>query len=163
MNILSLDLSTKSTGYAIGNNQQQLLKYGCITASSKEPIARIIKIQKQIKQLIQNYKIDIIIMQQVRPQFNSHTNKILMWMQAATVIGAYEINSKIQFIFINPSQWRAALKIKQGRGVKRQILKQQDINYVKDKYNINVNDDEADAICLFDAYFIKFDNEINWE
>jgi len=42
-------------------------------------------------------------------------------------------------------------------------LKPQDKKYVKDKYNLIVNDDEADAICIFDAYFEKFDNEINWE
>jgi len=43
--------------------------------------------------------------------------------------------------------------MKQGRGIKRTSLKSQDIQYVKDRYNIIVNDDEADAICLFDAYW----------
>ena len=33
----------------------------------------------------------------------------------------------------------------------------------EDKYNIKVNDDQADAICIFDAYWIKSDNQINWE
>ena len=35
--------------------------------------------------------------------------------------------------------------------------------YVKDKYGIEVNDDEADAICIFEGYCIKNDSEINWE
>ena len=86
-----------------------------------------------------------------------------MWLQAIIVVAAYEINPKIQYQFIGASTWLAALKIKQGRGVKREQLKPQDIQYVQNKYNIKVNDDQADAICIFDAYFQKFNNEINWE
>ena len=86
-----------------------------------------------------------------------------MWLQAVMVVAAYEINPKIQCEFIGASEWRAALKIKQGRGVKSEALKPQDIQYVQKKYNIKVNDDQADAICIFDAYYQKFNNEINWE
>ena len=97
--------------------------------------------------------IEKIIMEQVRPDYNSHTSKVLMWLQAAVVIATYEINPKIQCQFIGVNEWRAALKIKQGRGIKRDVLKPQDIQYVKDKYGITVNDDQADAICIFDAYY----------
>ena len=162
MKILSLDNSTKSTGYAIGANGK-LESYGCITASSKDVVKRIIKMRDQLSKIIKDNKIDKIVMQEVRPQYNSHTNKVLMWLQAVIVVAAYQINAKIQFEFIQAVQWRATLKIKQGRGVTREKLKPQDIQYVEDKYNIKVNDDEADAICIFDAYWQKFDNEINWE
>lgn len=162
MRILSLDLSSKSTGYAIGQDEK-LEKHGCITASSKNTVKRIIKIRDEIKQLIIENNIDKIIAEEVRPQYNSRTNKVLMWLQAAIVIAACEVNDKIQIEFIGASSWRAALNIKQGRGVKRDQLKPRDIQYVKDKYNIVVNDDEADAICIFDSYWIKFDNQLNWE
>lgn len=102
-------------------------------------------------------------MQEVRPDFGTHTTKVLMWLQAAIIIAAYEINPKIEYEFVNASEWRAALKIKQGRGIKRNQVKISDIEYVKNKYNITVNDDQADAICIFDAYWEKNDNEINWE
>lgn len=162
MKLLALDSSTKSTGYAIG--QDAVMKFhGCITASSKSVIRRIIKMRDQLKELIKNNQIDKIVMQQVRPQLNSHTNKVLMWLQAAIIIAAYEVNPSIEYDFIGASEWRAALKIRQGRGVKRNQLKPQDIHYVQDKYNITVNDDQADAICIFDAYWEKFDNQINWE
>lgn len=42
-----------------------------------------------------------------------------MWLQAVIVVAAYEINAKIEFEFIQAVEWRAALKIRQGRGVKR--------------------------------------------
>ena len=162
MRILSLDLSTKSSGWCIGQNES-LETHGCITASSRDVIKRIIKMRDQLSKIIKNNKIDKIVMQQVRPQYNSHTNKVLMWLQAIIVVAAYEINPKIEYQFIGANTWRAALKIKQGRGVKREQLKPQDIQYVQNKYNIKVNDDEADAICIFDAYHQKFNNEINWQ
>lgn len=58
MNILFLDLSTKSTGYCIANDQQQILKYGCITASSTNNLTRIRKVQSEIVQLIKDYNIE---------------------------------------------------------------------------------------------------------
>lgn len=116
----------------------------------------------KISQIIQQNKIDKIVMEQVRPDYNTHTFKILIWLQAAIVVSAFELDSKIECCFLNPSEWRAALKIKQGRGVKRETLKQQDIDYVKNKYNKTVNDDEADAIGLFDAFFIRGGNESAW-
>lgn len=162
MRILSLDLSTKSSGWCIGQDGS-LETHGCITASSRDVVKRIIKMRDQLSKLIKNNKIDKIIMEEVRPQYNSHTNKVLMWLQAVIVVAAYEIDSSIEYQFVGASTWRAALKIKQGRGIKRQKLKPQDIQYVQDKYNIQVNDDQADAICIFDAYWQKFDNTINWE
>ena len=162
MRILTLDLSTHSTGYCAGQDGQ-IKNHGFIVATQKNTIQRIITMREQIKILLDIYKPDKVVMQEVRPEFNSRTNKVLMWLQAAVVIASYQINPKIQCQFKGASEWRAAIKIKQGRGIKRDQLKPQDIQYVKNKYNIIVNDDEADAICLFDSYWIKQNNEINWE
>lgn len=160
MIVLALDLSTKQSGYALGIDGQ-LEKHGFISASNNNPIKRIIKMRDQITKILKIYNIKKIIMEQVRPEYNSHTMKVLMWLQAAIVIAAYEIDPQIQCEFIGASSWRAQLKIKQGRGVKRNQLKPQDIQYVKNKYNIQVNDDEADAICIFDAYWLK-QQDFNW-
>lgn len=162
MNIISLDLSTRSSGYCIGK-EGIMQTHGCVTASSRDVVKRIIKMRDQLSKLIKDFHIDKIVMEEVRPQYNSHTNKVLMWLQAVVVVAAYEINSNIEYQFIGASEWRAPLKIKQGRGVKRDQLKPQDIQYVQNKYGIKVNDDQADAICIFDAYWIKSDNQINWE
>lgn len=162
MRLLSLDLSTKSSGWCVGQDGN-LESHGCISASSRDVIKRIIKMRDQLSKLIKNNKIDKIIMEEVRPEYNSHTNKVLMWLQAVIVVAAYQIDSNIEYEFIGASEWRAALKIKQGCGIKREALKPQDIQYVQNKYNLQVNDDQADAICIFDAYWEKFDNEINWD
>ena len=104
-----------------------------------------------------------IVAEQVRPDFNLHTGIVLRWLQGVIAIAVYEVDSKIECQFLNASTWRAALKIKQGKGIKRDKLKDQDIQYVKQKYGIIVNDDEADAICLYDAYWNRISNEINWK
>ena len=44
-----------------------------------------------------------------------------------------------------PSEWRSKCGIK---GKCREELKNNAINHVKTVYNIDVNDDEADAICI---------------
>lgn len=44
MRILSLDLSTHSSGYAIGEDGS-LETHGCITASSRDVVKRIIKMR----------------------------------------------------------------------------------------------------------------------
>lgn len=161
MKILTLDLSTKQSGYAIGQDGNLLL-HGYLTASNKNPYNRIIKMRDSIANLLKANQISKIVMEEVRPEYNSHTNKILMYLQASVVIMAYEINPKIEFEFFGASQWRAKIKIKQGRGIKRNQLKPQDIQYVEQKYNIKTNDDEADAICIFDAYWVQENNQINW-
>ena len=162
MKILSLDLSTKSSGWCVGQNGS-LESHGCITASSRDVVKRIIKMRDELSKLIKDNKINKIIMEEVRPQYNSHTNKVLMWLQAVIVVAAYQINPSIDCYFIGASSWRATIKIKQGRGIRREQLKPQDIQYVQDKYKISVNDDQADAICIFDAYWEKNNNEINWD
>ena len=162
MKLLTLDLSTKSTGWSFGRDTI-LEQHGCIPISSKVVEQRIIKMRNQIITLICRYNPNKIIMQQVRPQINSHTNKVLMWLQGIVTIAAYECNPDIQIEFIGASEWRAAIKIPQGRGIKREQVKRYDIQYVKNKYGLTVNDDQADAICIFDSYWVKNDNQINWQ
>lgn len=54
-------------------------------------------------------------------------------------------------------------ELKRGRGITRETLKQKDIEFVKNKFNKIVNDDEADAICIGYAYTLPSANEINFE
>lgn len=44
MKILALDLSTKQSGYALGEDKD-LIKHGYISASARDPIKRIIKMR----------------------------------------------------------------------------------------------------------------------
>lgn len=163
-NILSLDLSTKSSGWSVSINNS-LIDYGCIQSSSTDVVKRIFIMKNAIKEIIQKYKIEQIVVEEVRVDYqNAHTYKILTWLQAAIVFTAYEIDPKIQIEYVQASSWRSKIGIHTGRGIKRESLKQEDIKYVKNKYNINANDDICDSICLLDAYIKENQKkeELNW-
>lgn len=166
--ILSLDLSTKSSGWAIFK-EQELINYGCITSSSTDLIKRIHIMIDEIDRILQENEISKIIVEEVRPEGgygvgNQKTHKALMYLQAALEFLIHDnYNKKVEIEYIFPSSWRAKCGIKNGRGIKRTSLKEADIAFVKENFNLDVNDDEADAICIGFANFKNDDNnEINW-
>ena len=167
MKILSLDLSTKSSGWAVFEDEK-LVSYGCITSSSTDLIKRINVMVNGIEEVINNNKnIDKVIAEEVRPQGGSgvgnvKTYKALMWLQAAIAFKIHNDFKNISLDFIYPSSWRAACGIKNGRGIKRENQKQQDINFVEEIFNISVNDDIADAIGIGYSQVKGIKNNFDW-
>ena len=163
--ILSLDLSTKASGWAIFDGTE-LLDYGCLKASSTDVIKRIQKIIKELnRDILSQYQIDTVIVEEVRPDTgagNLRTHKVLMWLQAALEFLIHEQYPKAKIEYVYPSEWRKACGIKNGRGVKRETAKQLDIKFVKETYGLTVDDDEADAIGIGHAFVNKLNNELNW-
>lgn len=154
MKLISLDVSTKSTGLAVFNNNK-LESYKLITASSTDLINRIQKITKEIKETIEENKdIEKVVLEEVHIDSedvatkNIATHRALMWAQAAINFMLHDNYPNIIIEYVYPGTWRKTCGIKTGRGVRRDTLKAADIKFVKDKYNIDVNDDIADAICL---------------
>lgn len=166
--ILSLDLSTKSSGWAVVDGEM-VADYGLITSASTDLIKRIHIMIDGINEVLKKYSdINKIIVEEVRPEGgygvgNQKTHKALMYLQAALEFLIHdEYNKKVEIEYIFPSSWRAACGIKNGRGIKRTTLKEADIAFVKEKFGLDVNDDVADAICIGYAHGKKADNEINW-
>lgn len=149
--ILALDASTKSTGFAIFDGTK-LVESGCIASASADVIKRIHIMKDNIDLLLTRYpQINQIILEEVLPESargNQHTQKMLTYLQAAIEFLVWEKYKKLHIEYIYPSSWRAKCGIHTGRGVKRESLKQADIDFVKNNYNLHVNDDEADAICI---------------
>ena len=83
---------------------------------------------------------------------NIKTHRALMWLQGALAIMAHDNCGDPEFIYLYPSEWRKVCGIKTGSGIKRETLKQKDIEFVKNKFNIIVNDDIADAIGIGYAF-----------
>lgn len=167
MKLLALDCSTKATGVAIFD-ETSLLGSSVITASSTDLIKRIHKMVDTIDQLVTELNIDEIVMEEVIPDHAKNTNtfKALMWLQAAVMIMLHDNHPKVKIELVYPGSWRSTCGIKIGRGVKRETLKEADIRFANETYNLTTNsDDEADAICIGHAYLHpKDDNgEINWE
>lgn len=158
MNILALDMSTKSTGLALYKHNK-LEKYDCITATSNDLFNRILVMQNAIQQFIkENPDIDYLIMEQVRQDngfMNIKTYKALMYLQGCIQMMIHKNFKHIQTDFLYPSSWRKICNIKQGRGIQRKQQKELDIEWVKNNFNIQVNDDIADAIGIGYAYINK--------
>lgn len=155
MKILSLDLSTTSTGVAIMENKK-LLDYYLIKPKAKDDVVnRIQYTVLQLKEILSNNPdIDLIILEEVRPDtFNMNTQKVLLWAQGAIIFMVHDVFPKMKIEYILPSSWRKLCGIKTGRGIKREELKQADIQFVLEKYGVEVNDDVADAIGIGYAYF----------
>lgn len=165
--ILALDLSTKSTGWAVYDGHK-LVDHGCISATSTILINRIQKITGELKiKVFDKYDISRVIAEEVQPTGgwgvgNQKTHKALMWMQAAVAFLIHDNYTGTTFDFIQSSSWRSACGIKTGRGVKREVLKERDIQFVKNTFGILVNDDEADAIGIGYSEVHKNDNEMNF-
>ena len=152
MNILALDMSTKSTGWATRADGN--LISGCISNSSTIIEKRIAYMRDEIIKLIELYKIDKIVVEEVHAEYthNSTVNQKLNWLQGCVRVGIYEkFGKKVEIETILPNSWRSKIGIKTGAGITRDILKQKDIDYVFTNYNKRVNDDEADAIGILDS------------
>jgi Holliday junction resolvasome RuvABC endonuclease subunit len=163
MNILAIDASTKSSGLALFEDTK-LKTYTCITASSTDLIKRIQKVIKELNTFLTENKVDKIILEEVIQDSskNIKTYKALMYLQAGITFLLHENFPHIEVEYVYPSEWRASCGIRNGRGIKRESLKEEDINFVKQNYGITVNDDVADAIGIGHAYVNKLDNKFDW-
>lgn len=171
MKILALDCSTKSTGYALFEDNK-LTEYGVLTAKSKDVFERIKSITNQIEILLRRYEPDEIIAEEVLPPeksetsfiINNKTFKALIYLQASIATLIHNTTfKKISITFIYPGTWRANLGIKTGRGIRREAIKKETMIYINDKFGLDIKiDDISDAIGIGSSVIDKT-NELNWE
>lgn len=157
MNLIAIDASTHSSGIAIYKHNK-LYKTECITASSSNLFNRIETMVQGIRQLlIKNPDLEYIVLEQVRQQnyTNMKTTKALMYLQGCIAMMVHKNFDYMLIDFLYPSEWRKVCHISQGRGVRREDQKKNDIQWVKYQFNIEVNDDIADAVGLGFAYINK--------
>ena len=149
---MAIDASSKSTGIAIFKDKE-LVHYECIAATGDDSLARIKKMAAEIKKIYETWKATNVIMEDVIPS-DVHNNQVvfntLHYLQAAIVLMLHDYKQKVEFYV--SSTWRSKCGIRTGRGITRDMVKAADIKFVKDNYNLDVNDDIADAICIGYAY-----------
>lgn len=167
MKILSIDASTKSSGVAVFDNTE-LIYYDCIKSASTDLIKRIYIMVDGIERIISKYNIEKIIMEEVLPEKNpsDKTRKALMYLQAAINFMLYKTHRNVTIEYTYPSSWRSCCGIRTGKGIERQELKQADIKFANETYQLNLSekeDDTADAICIGHAFVHPEDGEYNWE
>lgn len=148
--LLQLDSSTKHTGFAVFKNGK-LLKSGVIDESSSDINQRMKSMIQKVYLLIKKEKPNIIVFEDVRILKNVHVTVALAEILGA-IIGKC-VDMSIQYESISPASWRSKHDI-QKPGLKRDELKQLSVDKVRELYNSDVTDDEADAILIGAAWYI---------
>lgn len=162
MRVLAMDQSTRCSGWSYFEDDKYVAS-GIIdmSKSTLETDERSFEMAKSLWKIMKQYKPEHLIIENVQQQTSPKVLIILARLQGM-IIGYAEAH-KVKVHILLPSQWRAELKYTQGAKVKRAELKQQSIDYVKEKYNLDVPEDECEAIALNDAARKKLGLNDLWE
>ena len=145
MKILSFDQSTRCSGYAYFEDSKYIESGVVDMSKSKlETDKRSFEMAKELWKIIKKYKPDEIVLENVQQQSNPATMIVLARL-AGMIIGYAEAHNVHVHILL-PSQWRKQLGYSQGAKVKRQELKQQSIDYVKENFGLDLPEDQCEAI-----------------
>lgn len=151
--LIALDESTTCTGYAVFNDSE-LIKHGLFALKSKDVLERVSYIMEEIEKLIKTYKPDNMVIEDVQITMNAATTKSLLGLQF--MIEVYAHRNNISCETYRTTKWRKILGLSNSRSLDRKAKKQETIDYVKDKYGIDVlKDDESDAIAIGTAYLLE--------
>ena len=155
--LLSLDTSTTSTGWAVFQNGIYQ-DSGVIDEFKKEKngYKRLGLMVKKLLMYIEQLNPDIIVIE--KDVVFGNMKVIDMLMKIIGAVYGFCLKNEITYYEFAPSEWRKYVKL-EAFGRKRTEFKQASIKYIKDNFNKEVNDDEADAICVGIAYCKKFKGE----
>ena len=152
--LITIDGSTQKSGVALfingKYNKHVLLDF----SKDKNMDSRFEEMSKSLWDNLSNNNPDVVYMEEVYSARDPRTSKFLSRLQG--VVYSWCMNNNCEFNTITPSSWRKQLEFHQVKGVKRIQLKEQSIKYVLEHYDLKVNDDEADAICIGDAVIKKY-------
>lgn len=153
MTVLGLDTSTTSTGFAVIENGK-LISYGTIEPPKKiDLLDRILYIEEYIKQIIKAKDVDYVVMEQLTVMRSANTTRVLAGMLYHLLL---EFRKRdLLTILVRPSEWRGHCHIK---GRTRAEVKAGAMKYIIEKYGVDANEDEADAICIAE-YGSKIEGE----
>lgn len=171
MKILSIDQSLNCSGYCICESDNlNLIKCTFYKPKYVKSVEKNVKffdkyvksVEKMYKicvffnQIIQEENIDLVLLEDVQSQLSIKTFKLLAMLLGALIEVVNE--NQCEYMIIPPATWRKILNPK--KGMKRKELKELSKQYVRDRFNLEVNDDVADSICML-CYFIENYEEEN--
>ena len=149
--VLALDQATRTTGFSIFDGAQ-LVKFGTFDTNLSSDIARYFEIKNWLINMLHNWKPDYVVIEGIQFQATStkdgekHSMGIpvfetLARLQGILMMTCYE--NKYQFEVVSTNTWRAHCGVK---GRTRTDRKRSMQMIIKNKYDISVSDDIADAI-----------------
>lgn len=162
MMLMSIDSSSRKSGWAIFNCDEYATS-GLINLDTAEykkkfknnSFERAKYMASKILEIASEYKPDIIVIE--KPAATQNVATIRMLCEIVGSVLGYSLLSHCFYYEMFPAEWRKQLKM-QGKH-KKDEYKRMSKEYVKNKYDKDVSDDEADAICLGSAYIIMMDKK----
>jgi Holliday junction resolvasome RuvABC endonuclease subunit len=156
MRVLAFDQSTKVTGWSLFVDEKYIDSGVIDLSKNKDTVERSKQMALAICQVIIDNRPDTVIIEEVAMQSNAQTLKLLARIQGVAI--GFCAAHNIPLHILEPSKWRSALDFKQGRAVKREELKSQSLDYVKENFGFkNFSEDRSEAICINVAAHKIFD------
>lgn len=147
--MISLDISTKSTGYAVFKDGIYN-RSGVISYDNKDAQKRLYIMAQYMLTAIDLMDTSIIVVEQ--PIFNKNVNTFRELSMMVGVVYGCCVNHNIEYHSLLPTQWRALIS-SEKKPRKRKELKEWGKQKVKELYGFYVDtDDESDAILIGTAY-----------
>lgn len=147
MKVCGIDASTNKTGIAIFEDKEYVAHILIDCHKEKDAMKRIPMMVDRICEFLNNIgNVDVIIMEKSVLRSNIDTVQKLSNLAGAIMLYAYQ--NGIRFEHPNPPEWRKKIGLEQSKNVKREVLKLEAIEAVKQEYKMVVTDDEAEAILL---------------
>lgn len=152
-----MDQSTKLTGWCIWKNGEYETSGIINYENVKDTNIRFDNMCKSIMKLLDDYSPVVVYIEDTALQRNVKTLKELSQLQG--IIIGYCKAQNIDIQIITPSKWRKQLGFKQGAGIKRQDLKKQCFDWVKENLSIEKSEDEVEAVGIGAAVLKMFDKK----
>lgn len=147
MRIAAFDQASVTAGWSIFEDGKYI-DSGVITKSNKIPIIdRVPQMAAAICAKIKESNIDYVFIEDVQTQSNQKTVIDLARLQGGIMMWCSIKNVPLKIL--TPTEWRKILGYKMGPKIKREELKQQSLDYVKEHFGLeNISEDRSEAICI---------------
>lgn len=154
MRLCGIDSSTQKTGISLFVNGKYKDSILINHSSCKDSELRVDMMIHSIIEKLDEWKPQIVAIEDDWNKQNVQVTKAL-----SEIIGSvhgYADTNKLDFHKMMPSRWRSFMGWEIGKKT-RPELKQMAIDYVKEKYNIEANDDQCESICIAEALVNYFE------
>ena len=156
MRLLALDQASRTTGYAVFEDNQ-LVKSGTFTLRSDDVGERLVDYRKHIEKLIVDNDIEEVAFEDI--QMQGQVNNVQTFKVLAEIFGVTQeflVENGHSYHIISSNTWKSKLQIK---GRTRVEQKRNAQIYVLENFDKKVSQDESDAICI--GASIVLDNKKN--
>jgi Holliday junction resolvasome RuvABC endonuclease subunit len=150
MRVLGIDQATHTTGVAIVSDEGILVHHCNLSGGDGGPKTRSLKIYDQLDELLTKYKVDHVAIEDILlnkyvPNLNASRDLCVL---LGVILGCIHKHG-LTFNVYTANSWKSTIGILSGpEGRNRQAQKTRAVKLVKEKYGIDVDDNQADAICI---------------